>query len=138
LALTSTHVGITNHRAATAPSCSRLPHYSTTSTGNSATTDLTAGAREQPLVPAGKPMISPAHMRSAISSGQAAPFSPVITFLVRYQGIWWISADKGWASVPAALGAILDCHAALSRQDRAAADQAAIRAVIDLARDACR
>lgn len=61
-----------------------------------------------------------------------------MAFLMRYQDTWWLSTQAGWLPIPAPVAAIIDEQARRLRHHDAltAANQAAIRAVIDLARDA--
>lgn len=84
--------------------------------------------------------ISSTDIDAAIASGQAAPLSQVAAFIMRYQNTWWLSTPAGWLPIPPPAAGMLDEHAERIRHQGAmtAANHAAIRAVIDLARDATR
>jgi hypothetical protein len=76
-------------------------------------------------------------MNAHLADGQAAPLSQVVPFIARYNDTWWLSTQAGWLPVAPPIAAILDKHAQRLRQQDTmiAANQAAIRAVIDLARN---
>lgn len=76
-------------------------------------------------------------MDVAVGNGQAAGLSQVITFIRRYRAAWWLNTEAGWLPIPQPVAAVLDQHAQHMEDPevRGAADQAAIRAVIELARD---
>lgn len=82
--------------------------------------------------------ISSTGMDAAVASGQAAPLSQVVAFIMRHQYTWWLSTPVGWPPIPPPIAGILDEHAERMRHQDAltAANHAAIRAVIDLARAA--
>jgi hypothetical protein len=82
--------------------------------------------------------ISGADMETALASGHAAPYSQAVTFIVRYQDAWWLATQAGWQLIPPAVAAVLTEHAArLQHPDtRTAMNRAAVRAVMDLARNA--
>lgn len=77
-------------------------------------------------------------MDAAVDNGQAAAFSQAITFIRRYRAAWWLSTEAGWLPIPPPAAADLDQYAQRLQHPaiRSAADRAAIRAVIELARQA--
>jgi hypothetical protein len=83
---------------------------------------------------------SSADVEAAIVAGEAAAFSQVITFIRRYREAWWLSTDAGWLRVRPAVAVVLDEQAERMRRPdgKDAANAAAIRAVIELAREATK
>jgi hypothetical protein len=99
-----------------------------------------AHGKPQPDLPGGQwpDVTSAADMDAAIGSGQAANLSQVITFVRHYRSTWWLSTEIGWLPIPYPVAFALDQHAE-RMQDPAvknAANHFAIRAVIELAREA--
>jgi hypothetical protein len=85
-------------------------------------------------------IISGADMDAAILAGEGVAFSQVITFVRRYQHTWWLSTDAGWFQVRPSVAAVLEEHAERmgGSARRTAASHAAIRAVVELAREATK
>lgn len=77
-------------------------------------------------------------MDTAAGSGRATVLSQAITFIRRYRGTWWLSTEAGWLPIPPPAAPALDQHAQRLQHPaiRRSADRAAIRAVIELARQA--
>jgi hypothetical protein len=99
----------------------------------------TPGPATQPALAAPQPAaISSPDMNAYLANGQAEPLSQVVPFIARYRDTWWLSTQAGWLPVTAPIAAVLDKHAQRLRQQDTmiAANQATIRAVIDLARHA--
>jgi hypothetical protein len=84
--------------------------------------------------------ISAADMDDAVLAAEAAAFSQVITFIRRYQEIWWLSTPAGWLQIRPPVATVLDEHAERMRQPahKRVANAASIRAVIELAREATK
>lgn len=82
--------------------------------------------------------ISSPDMNAYLANGQAQPLSQVVPFIARYRDAWWLSTQAGWLPVAAPIAVVLDKHAQRLRQQDTmiAANQATIRAVIDLTRQA--
>jgi len=82
--------------------------------------------------------MSAADMDAAVGNGQAIALSQVITFIRRYRDTWWLSTEAGWFPILAPVAVTLDQHAERIRQPaiEKAANHAAVRAVIELAREA--
>lgn len=83
-------------------------------------------------------IISAADMDAAIHAEEAIAFSHVITFIRRYRDTWWLSTPAGWFQIRPPVAEALDEHEEQMRQPayKSAANHAAIRAVIELARKA--
>ena len=97
----------------------------------------TIATEAQELLPAAEVRpgsINGSDMAAAVTNGQAAPLSQAVSFIVRYQGTWWLQTQSGWITVRPAIAATLDEHAQRMRQHDAKI--AAIRAIIDLVREA--
>jgi hypothetical protein len=76
-------------------------------------------------------------MEAAVLAGEAAAFSQAITFIRRHRETWWLSTGAGWLRVRPAVAVVLDEQAERMRHParKSAANAAAIRAVIELARE---
>jgi hypothetical protein len=85
-------------------------------------------------------IITSADMEAAVIAGEAAAVSQVLTFIRRYRETWWLSTDAGWLPIRLSVAVVLDEQAEQMRNParKNAADAAAIRAVIELAREATK
>jgi hypothetical protein len=81
-----------------------------------------------------------ADMSRHLEDGTAVPLSAVVPFIARYHDTWWLSTQAGWLPIAPPIAAVLDEHAERMRQHDAmiAANQATIRAIIDIARNSAK
>jgi len=64
-------------------------------------------------------VMSHGEMNTAYLSGEAVPLAQSVSWLVRYQGSWWVVYERGWLRVTNDLvEADIDSCAAIADKDR--------------------